>query len=106
MGTTSTILLVTSLLILGAVGNHAVRDVSPSSRGSTFLQEAVKNLVNYTAIEVEARLDKDDIANTVAAIAYQKVTAKIGKCRVEACTMPYEYVQLIHTQDIAMIIKV
>ena len=80
MTTISVFVLVTSLLILGAVGSQALREVTSSTkRGSMFLQEAVKNLINYTAIEVEARLDKNEIGSTIAAIAYQKVTAKLSK---------------------------
>ena len=72
------------LLILGAesadhvVGSHKL-DVSPSNKGSTFLREAVRNLINYTAIQVEARLDMNDIGSTIAGIAYQKLTTKLGK---------------------------
>ena len=66
------------LLILGAMGSHEV-DVSPSHKGSAFLREAVKNLINYTAIEVEAHLDMNDIGSTIAGIAYQKLTTKLGK---------------------------
>ena len=80
MATISALALVTSLLILGAVDSQALREVTSSTkRGSMFLQEAVKNLINYTAIEVEARLDKNEIGSTIAAIAYQKVTAKLSK---------------------------
>ena len=67
-----------SLLILGVVESH---EIGPgvSHKGYTFLQEAVRNLINYTAVEVEAHLDMNDLGSTVAAIAYQKLTEKLGK---------------------------
>ena len=72
-------ILVVCLLILDSMGSQEVAGVSTAQKGSTFLQDAIRNLINYTAIEVEARLDMNDIAGTVAAIAYQKVTAELGE---------------------------
>lgn len=77
--------------ILGAVGSQEVGDVSPSQRSSMLLQEAVRNLINYTAMEVEARLDMNDIGSTVAAIAYQKVTKKLGKYMYSAILIAFTY---------------
>lgn len=65
--------------MLGVVGNQEVGDVSPVNKGSNYLQQAIQNLINYTAIEVEAHLDMNDIGSTIAAIAYQKFTAKLSK---------------------------
>lgn len=71
-------LLMICPLILGAVGNHEV-ELSPSQKASTFLREAVRNLINYTAVEVEAHLDMNGIGSTIAGIAYQKFTKQLGK---------------------------
>lgn len=56
------------------------QEVAHSRRGSTVLQQAIKNLINYTATEAEARLDKNNIGSIIAAIAYQELTAKLGRC--------------------------
>ena len=69
-------------LLLVAVSSHEVGDVAPSNRGSTFLREAVKNLINYTAIEVQAHLDMNNIGSTIAAIAYKKLTENLGKYNI------------------------
>ena len=66
------------LLMSSVVGSHEV-DISPSHKGSKFLREAVKNLINYTTIEVQAGLDMNDIGSTVAGIAYQKLTEKLSE---------------------------
>ena len=66
------------LLVVGAFASHEV-DVPSSHKGSTFLREAVKNLINYTALEIEAHLDMNDIGSKIAGIAYQKLTTKLCK---------------------------
>lgn len=81
MGTRITFVhLCLCLLTLSAVVGHKI-DVSTSHKGSTFLREAVKNLINYTAIEVEAHLDMNEIGSTIAGIAYQKLTTKLSKLK-------------------------
>ena len=70
--------LIVYLLMSSVMGSREV-GVSPSHKRSTFLREAVRNLINYTAIEVQAHLDMSDIGSTVAGIAYQKLIAKLSE---------------------------
>lgn len=73
------IVLVLCLLIMGVVSSHRVPDVSRSQRGSSFLQQAIRYLVNYTAAEAEAHMDMNNIGSRVAAIAYEKLTENLGR---------------------------
>ena len=62
------------------VGSQDVADVTHSHIGSSLLQQAVRYLVNYTATEARAHMDMYNIGSTVAAIAYEKLTEKLGRC--------------------------
>ena len=46
---------------------------------SSPLQQAVKYLVNYTAIEAGQHMDMYNIGSTIAAIAYDKLMEELGK---------------------------
>ena len=72
-------LLVLCSLMLGMACSQNVPDVLNPRGGSGLLQQAIKYLVNYTASEAEARLDMNNIGSTVAAIAYQELTEKLGR---------------------------
>ena len=65
--------------ILGLVSCQDVADVPHSQTGSSLLQQAVGYLVNYTASEAKAHMDMYNIGSTVAAIAYEKLTEKLGR---------------------------
>ena len=71
--------VVSYLLVLGTVSSQDVKYVPHSRRDSGLLQQAIKYLVNYTAAEAEASLDMNNIGSTVAAIAYQEFTEKLGR---------------------------
>lgn len=75
--------LVLCLLMLGIASSQYVADVSRSRWGPGLLQQAIRYLVNYTAAEAEERLNMNNIGSTVAAIAYEELTEKLGRnvCR-------------------------
>ena len=54
-------------------------DAADQASGPGLLQEAIKYLVNYTASEAKTRLNMNNIGSTVAAIAYQELTEKLGR---------------------------
>ena len=69
----------TLVLCLGFASSQDVADVPHPQTGSSLLQQAVRYLVNYTASEARAHMDMDNIGSTVAAIAYEKLTEKLGR---------------------------
>ena len=73
--------LILCLLILGMTSCQHVSDVSARSQTrSSYLQQAINYLVNYTATETETHMDMNDIGSRVAAIAYEKLTENLGRC--------------------------
>ena len=52
--------------------------MSHTERASSLLQQAITYLVNYTAAEAKAHMDAYNLASRVAAIAYDKLTDKLG----------------------------
>ena len=113
--------LVLYSIILGLASSQDV--ATPSHTGSGLLQQAIRYLVNYTAAEATAYMDMYNLGSTVAAIAYEKLTEKLGRHICNTSTNieiknapPIRYLifllcsfllstQFIHTQGIVMIIK-
>ena len=71
--------LLFALVLLILVSSHDAANMSPSRSGPDLLQQAIKYLVNYTASEAKTRLNMNNIGSTVAAIAYQELTEKLGR---------------------------
>ena len=69
--------LVLCSITLGLASSQDV--AAPSHTGSSLLQQAIRYLVNYTAAEARAHMDMYNLGSTVAAIAYEKLTEKLGK---------------------------
>lgn len=73
--------LILCFLILGMTSCQHVSDVPARSQTrSSYLQQAINYLVNYTATETESHMDMNDIGSRVAAIAYEKLTENLGRC--------------------------
>ena len=68
--------LLFALVLFILVSSH---DAANSPSSPDLLQQAIKYLVNYTASEAKTRLDMNNIGSTVAAIAYQDLTEKLGR---------------------------
>ena len=78
METKLSLRLVLYLLILGIARSQKVQEMSHTERASSLLQQAITYLVNYTAAEAKAHMDAYNLASRVAAIAYDKLTDKLG----------------------------
>ena len=70
--------LIVVLVLFGLITGHNAADTAIQN-GSGLLQQAIKYLVNYTASEAKTRLDMKSIGSTVAAIAFQELTEKLGR---------------------------
>ena len=102
--------LIVVLVLFSQVIGHDAADMAIQN-GSGLLQQAIKYLVNYTASEAKTRLDMQGIGSTVAAIAFQELTEKLGRyisiftyinSTVPLITLP---TQVRHIQGIVMITK-